>query len=119
MSSTTGPSNGQLTVAYADAGPTLRIELRGEADASSVDVLQDALAEVAVDRVERVDLDMSALRFLDIAALRHLTLFAMRLQESGHEVRTQGARPVLAHLIRLVGAQDKLGLDSALEGQRR
>ena len=115
MTSTTGPSDGQLTVAYADAGPELRIVLRGEADVSSVAVLQDALSGVRVDGVEKVELDVSALEFIDVAALRHLTLFAMQLQESGHEVHTHGAQPVLAHLIRLVGAHDKLGLDGTAD----
>jgi anti-anti-sigma factor len=116
VSSTTGPSDGQLKVAFADDGGAVRIKLRGQADAASTEVLQNALAGLTVDGARRVELDVSALEFIDIAALRHLTLFAMQLQESGREVRTRGAQPVLAHLIRLVGAHDKLGLDGAADG---
>lgn len=111
MSSTTGPSNGQLMVAYADDGGVVRIELRGQADAAGTEILRNALSGLTVDGARRVELDVSSLEFIDVAALRHLTLFAMQLQENGREVRTRGAHPVLAHLIRLVGAHDKLGLD--------
>jgi len=102
-------------VAYTAEGSALRIVLRGEADLASVGVLQAALSEVRVDGMQRVELDISALEFIDVAALRHLTLFAMELKQTGREVRTRGAQPVLAHLIRLVGAHDKLGLDGAGE----
>ena len=115
MTSSSDPSDRQLTVASVDDGAALRIVLRGEADAASVGVLQDALAGLTVDGVRRVELDVSALEFVDVAALRHLTLFAMELKQTGREVRTRGAQPVLAHLIRLVGAHDKLGLDGAGE----
>lgn len=54
---------------------------------------------------------MSQLDFVDVAALRRLAGFAAELRNAGREVRTHGAAPALAHLIRLVGVGDQLGLD--------
>ena len=106
-------------MAYTAEGSALRIVLRGEADLASVGVLQAALSEVRVDGMQRVELDISALEFIDVAALRHLTLYAIELRDAGREVRTCGAQPLLAHLIRLVGAHDALGLDGAGDLQSR
>lgn len=111
MTSHSGPGDGRLTVEADGAGTALRIALRGEADVSSLEDLRSALAHIHLDGTRVVELDVSGLDFVDVAVLRHLTLFALGLKDTGHVVRTHGATPSLAHLIRLVGVDDQLGLD--------
>jgi anti-anti-sigma factor len=111
MTRRTDPDHGRLTVETNADGAALRIVLRGEADVTSLPDLRGALAGIALDGTREVDLDVSGLAFLDVAALRHLTLFARELGEGGRRLRTRGATPAVAHLIRLVGVDGDLGLD--------
>ena len=110
MTSRTGDE--RFAVEATDDGAALHVVLRGEADLSSVDDLRTALTSIVVDGTHRVELDVSDLDFIDVAVLRHLTLFALQLRDTGHDVRTRGARPVLVQLIKLFGVQEQLGLDA-------
>ena len=111
MTSRNSSGDGRLDIEAAADGAAVHICLRGEADVTTLEHLRSALAHIHLDGARQVELDVSELDFVDVAVLRHLTLFALGLTEAGREVRTHGAAPALAHLIRLVGVGDQLGLD--------
>ena len=110
MSQPSDPSYERLTVETHDDGSTLRIILRGSADATTATDLRVALAGIQPDGASLVQFDVAELDVVDIAALRHLTLFAQQVRETGRAVKTQGAHPMLEQLTRLVGVHDDLGL---------
>lgn len=110
MTSRTDPDQGRLAVETHDEGNTTHIILRGEADDTNLADLETALAGIQPNGTHELQLEVSDLSFIDVAALRHLTLFARQMKETGREVKTRDAGPMLAQLIRLVGVEDDLGL---------
>jgi len=91
-------------------GAVTQILLCGEVDTANLPQLEDGLADIALGGNREVRFDVSDLNFMDVAALRQLTLFARHLRESGYDVRTRGAQPLLEHLVRLTGVEGDLGL---------
>jgi anti-anti-sigma factor len=107
----THPDHGLLQVETAGEGRVTRITLRGEVDFASSSDLETALAAIELDGSRQVQLHISDLDFVDVAGLRQLTAFARDLRESGYDVATHGAQPVVAEMARLAGVDDDLGLD--------
>jgi anti-anti-sigma factor len=97
-----------VKTAHSETGAWIVIQ--GEADAANLDELEAALASIELDGQKAVNLDLSELSFIDVAALRQLTSFAMRMRQSGHDVTTSGAQPLILEVASALKVQDTLGL---------
>jgi anti-anti-sigma regulatory factor len=94
----------------ADNQGAVQVIVRGEADRSNLDQLEAALAGVEVDGQRSVQIDVSDLDFFDAAALRRLAAFVRRMRQSGRDVTTRGAPPMLHAAARALAVEDELGL---------
>ena len=110
MTSSAGPGGGRLDVGTAVKGSELWIFISGDADISTLGHIDAALGSIVLDGLKAACIDLSGLGFVDVAALRRLTTFAMHLRQSGLDVKTVGAPPLLRRVARLVPAQELLGL---------
>jgi anti-anti-sigma factor len=99
-----------LRVETITNGDTNRILIHGEADIANVDQLAAALTGIQLDGTRSVFLDASGLAFFDVAALRCLIVFAQSVKQTGREITTCGAKPMLHEVARMLEFQDDLGL---------
>ena len=83
------------------------IALRGELDLSNAAQLEGLLAG-NTDTV----LDLSELAFIDSSGLRVLISTAQRAQSEAWKFTVQHARPAVLRVIKLVGLEQRLGLES-------
>lgn len=100
----------RLRVEIADNQDAAQIIVRGEVDRSNLEQLQAALADVELDGQRAVEIDVFDLDFFDVAALRQLAAFVTRTRQSGREVTTRGARPMLQAAARALTVEGELGL---------
>jgi anti-anti-sigma factor len=110
MSLTDSPDGVRLGIETRQQDGVVTLVLLGEADIATVDRLEATLAQIEVDGVRAVHVDLTELDFADVATLRQLMLFARRARSNGHQVTTGGARPVLRKVAVLLGGEDTLGL---------
>jgi anti-anti-sigma factor len=110
VSSSTNADRPLLHVESIHADHTVAIVLRGEADIATVDHLEDLLGRIPLNGARSVRIDASGLDFFDVAALRRLTGFADRARQAGREVTTDGARPIVQRMARLLELDEVLGL---------
>ena len=110
MTSSFRAAQAHVRVETITNGETLRILIHGEADIANVDHLDAALAGIELDGTKSVHLDASDLAFFDVAALRCLLVFAQSLSETGRDLTTCGATPMLHAVARMLELQDELGL---------
>lgn len=104
------PGDVRLRVEIADNQDAAQVIVRGEVDRSNLEQLQAALADVELDGQRAVGIDVSDLDFFDVAALRQLAAFVTRTRQSGREVTTRGARPMLQAAARALTVEGELGL---------
>ena len=104
-----------------DGAPGFRIEFRhsndiawvvlqGEADVSTLELLEAALEHTELTGTTSIHLQVSELDFADAATVRRLTVFAKRARQSGRDIKTCGANPTFRLLARVLDARDALGL---------
>ena len=110
MTSFSGSAETRLRVETITDGETIRIAIQGEADIANVDHLDAALTGIPFDGIRSVQIDASGLDFFDVAVLRRLTVFAQSVKQTGRDITTCGAPPILHDLTRMLGLQDDLGL---------
>jgi anti-sigma B factor antagonist len=110
MGDCTHPQHGRIHVETVADGQATRITLRGEVDFATSADLDAALAAVELDGTRQVQLDVADLGFVDVAGLRQLSSFARQLRETGYDVATYGAQPMVDEVARLAGVHDDLGL---------
>lgn len=84
--------------------------IHGEADLANLEHLEDALARVELNDAKWVHLHVSDLDFIDVATLSRLTAFAQWVRQTGRDIATCGARPMLQKMARILGYQTDLGL---------
>lgn len=96
-----------VTVRRADA---LWLGIRGELDLTSLPHLEAALARVDLQGVQEVHLLTEHLTFCDVGGLREMVRFAEQVRRLGGRLTTHGARPMLAKVARLMGADTTLAL---------
>lgn len=110
MTSTHSSGDVRLGVETLSQGSSVRIVIRGEADAGNLGRLEVALRTVTLDADAVVQIDLSELDFIDVPALRLLTTFAGQVRREGHPVETLGAPALVRRTVRILEAQDQLGL---------
>lgn len=91
-------------------GKTTRILIQGEVDIANVNSLDAALTVIQFDGTRAVQIDASDLDFFDVAALRRLVVFAQWVKQTGRDVITCGATPILHDVARTLELRDDLGL---------
>ena len=84
--------------------------LQGEADLATLQELETALARIHLDDAKAIHLHLDRLTFADVATLRRLTAFARSAKQSGYDIRTCGANPMIRKVARLLSVQEDLGL---------
>lgn len=105
-----GFAHAPLRVETITNGETTRILIHGEVDIANVNHLYAALSAIELDGTTSVQIDASELAFFDVAALRCFVAFAQRVRQSGRDLTTCGAAPMLHKVARMLGLQDELGL---------
>ncbi|HVR06109.1 MAG TPA: STAS domain-containing protein [Solirubrobacteraceae bacterium] len=109
MSGQEAPKPGALDLdSSRGEGGLVTLTLRGELDLAGVPGLEERLAEIEQEGVERIAIDISALSFIDSSGLRVLLLADGRARERGHELLlTQPTEPV-RRVLEMTGALDLL-----------
>jgi anti-anti-sigma factor len=85
-------------------GDEALISVHGELDLFSLDVLRDALADVA--QVSRVVIDLQDVVFLDCAALRFIEDAAKRYAADSRRLRVEHASGIVNRLIEILKLDD-------------
>ena len=78
------------------------IQLGGELELSSRDLLRDALAAIDVPAASAVRVDLRRVTFCDAAGARVLLEFQSAMRRSGHETTFEGAVPIVQKVLRLM-----------------
>lgn len=110
MTISTHPGRSRLSVETINRTDAAWLVLQGEADIATLEELEAALTRVQLSGVKSVHLHLADLDFADVSTLCQLTDFARRARESGRDIRTCGARPIVRKLAHLLSFQDDLGL---------
>jgi anti-anti-sigma factor len=110
MLSSAGSSDTRLRVETTTDGETTRILIHGEVDIANVSQLDAALTGIQLNGTKSVQIDASDLTFLDVATLRCLTAFAHTVKQTGRDITTCGATPLLHDVARALELHDELGL---------
>jgi anti-anti-sigma factor len=100
----------RLHVKTANSENVAWIMIQGEADTANLEQLEAALTGIELNGQKTVHIDVSDLDFIDVPALRRLTSFAMQLRQSGHDVMTRGAPPLLQEVAHILNVRETLGL---------
>lgn len=87
--------------------------LQGEADLATLQDLEAALTRIPLDDAQVIHLHLDRLTFADVATLRRLTAFARGARQSGRDIRTYGANPMIRKVARLLAVHEDLGLSDA------
>jgi anti-anti-sigma factor len=112
---------GTLMTSSADPGARLHVKtansenvawivIQGEADTANLEELEAALTGIELDGQKAVHIDVSGLDFIDVPAFRRLISFAIKVRQSGHDVITRGAPPLLQEVAHILNVRDTLGL---------
>lgn len=110
MTASSGSADTRLRVETITDGETTRVVIHGEADVADVNHLDAALTRIQLDGTRSVQIDAYNLDFFDVAVLRRLILFTQRVKQTGRDITTRGATPMLHVVARMLGLQDDLGL---------
>ncbi len=110
MTSSAGPGELGLGIDTAVNGSAVWISIRGEADISTLERLDDALEHTGLNGARSIHLDLSELDFADAATIRRLTVFAIRAKQTGHDIHTCGVSPTFRMAALVLGVRDQLGL---------
>jgi anti-anti-sigma factor len=78
------------------------IQLGGELELASRDLLQDALAAIDLPAGSEVRVDLGRVTFCDAAGARVLLEFQRTMRRSGHETTFYGAIPIVEKVLRLM-----------------
>jgi anti-anti-sigma factor len=105
-----------LHVALVPAPDQVVVRVSGDADASTVARLSDALEEAAGLGTRRVVVDVAGARFWDCSGLQALVVFTAALAPAGRQCRVVGAPATTRRLVRAAGLADRLELDGPLGG---
>ncbi|MBB3082767.1 STAS domain-containing protein [Geodermatophilus sabuli] len=108
-----------LQVALVPAPDQVVVRITGDADATTVGRLTDALQQAAGLGTGRVVVDVAGTRFGDCSGLHALTVFTDALAPAGRQCRVVGAPAVTRQLVRSAGLADRLELDGPLGGEDR
>lgn len=110
MTEFSGTADTRLRVETIRDGKTTRIVIHGEADIANVNDLDAALTGIQFDGTRSVQVEVSALDFFDVAVLRRLIVFAQSVKQTGRDITTCGATPMLHEVARMLELQEDLGL---------
>src|SRR4051794_5849638 len=103
-----------LNVALVPAPDQVVVRLTGDADLSTVPLLDDALAQAAGLGTRGLVVDVAAARFWDSSALRALATVSAELHRAGRGCRIVGAGVATRRLIRAADLIDSLELDGPI-----
>ena len=84
------------------------VEVRGELDVETVEVLADAV-EAVLTRTDRVVVDLWATTFVDCRGLSMLLSLERQVRERGGRLRAAGACPVVELLMTTFQVEEALG----------
>ena len=99
-----------LAVSDRQDGGTLIMQLRGELDLCSRDVLRAAVSRASLARPRTLVLDLSALEFIDCSGLSVLIWARNLLATDGAQLVISDCSPAVRRLIALTGAGEYLNL---------
>ncbi len=100
-----------LVIERAPDREGVTLSLVGELDLSSVPELEGELSEIGTDRVGRVLLDLSRLRFMDSTGLASLLRADECARTNGHKLHLRRPSPQVRRLLELTGAVDRLAFE--------
>ncbi|MGZ4426534.1 MAG: STAS domain-containing protein [Nocardioidaceae bacterium] len=106
--SDTCPDLPWLTVEPRTEGDTVRVQISGELDLATHELLDAALSGEAVQQAAVVELDLSELVFCDSRGLSRLLAFVREVRQSGRDVRVENAGFALRRMFGWFGAEDVL-----------
>lgn len=97
-----------VSVASAESGPVL--VLAGEADVTSVERLDQALAAQLAGQAVQLTIDATDLRYVDSAAMRMLMTAAMKARTQDGGVTLLNPQPPVARMLDLLCADQVLSI---------
>jgi len=99
----------RLTLNVSNEGPVATVDLHGEIDLAGIDMLTAAVfANLDVDSVEQVFLDMRNVTFIDSCGIGALIRCKKRSLEAGKTFQIVGTHEWVADTLRLGGVSDYL-----------
>jgi anti-anti-sigma factor len=99
----------ELQVVVRSSGPSVCLEVRGELDLASVDVVRAVLDAAVATGGGDVDVDMATTRFCDSVGLCALLSAHDRLGRDGRRLRIVRASQPVIRLLELTGVRALLG----------
>jgi anti-anti-sigma factor len=104
----THPADQPLDVVAVTQDHTVRISIRGEADIATIAQLRNTLAQVGLDAVRQVHVDLSEFTFCDAQSMRELASFVDHARQTGHGISVHNTRPVVRRLSTLMRLDQNL-----------
>jgi anti-anti-sigma factor len=90
-----------ISVAAGESGPV--VTLSGEADATTMAELTEALTAQLASGVRHLTADLSGLRFADSAVIRELVMADRKLKDRGGRLELVNPQPAVARALSLLG----------------
>ena len=88
----------------------VRLSLHGEFDIAGAPHFEAALAELELERPERILLDLRGLSFLDSSGLRALLLADTRAREAGRRLTILQGPEAVRRVFEITGLEERLEL---------
>jgi len=96
-----------LSVHKTVEGDQTVVEVTGEVDAASADILRNAIFEVIDGGDPRVLVDMNAVSFMDSSGLRVLIAGFKAAEQAGGALRVRNPSDVVTRLLEITGQLDR------------
>jgi anti-sigma B factor antagonist len=100
----------ELRLFTTNGGSRTRVDVSGEIDLSSADLLRDHLAMIIESGTGDVELDMSAVSFCDSTGMSTLITARHQLQARDRQLRVVNPSNRVSRTLQLAGVCDLLGL---------
>jgi anti-anti-sigma factor len=107
-----------LQVVVCTSASAVRIQVSGELDLSTVDVLREVLSAAVTGGVGDVELDMSSTVFCDSVGLCALATARQQLRSAGRRLRVVEASRAVHRVLDLSGFGSMLGVARTIETER-
>jgi anti-sigma B factor antagonist len=96
-----------LSVRKAVEGDQTVVEVTGEVDAASADILRNAIFEVIDGGQARVTVDMTEVSFMDSSGLRVLIAGYKAAEQAGGALNVRNPSDVVTRLLEITGQLDR------------
>ena len=103
------PEFEEFHVVVSSDATSFRVQLRGELDLASVEVVREVLDAAIASGAGDVDVDMSATRFCDSVGLCALLTARSQLDRGGRRLRIVHASHAVHRMLELAGVDQLIG----------